>query len=705
MKTKTNARVLAWLVALCMVFAIIPVMPAEYASAAEGNVLKYDFSGLVTQTVTLTPAADSTSGNPGIADTYSYSYPKAAGSAEWALHSVARTNVGNGSAYAQILNNYFRLYAYNTHRYAALNLKIKVDNAGSYVPYVVNKQWNPSKSTFKVSLYKMEANGSFGEVIFTNAAVEATESGMGFKLNEAVSLEANTEYGLQFHLTGGVPASGENNPLVDIYSFTLAEEITEITSTATIPTTMSIGAGVTTKFGVSTDANAEIREVSSNSSDVSVTLNDDGSYTINAVRAGFATITVASDYATKQYNIAVRNAPDSANPIYYYNGMSNETYAIVENSITNMDAFNAATAALTYATTGAKNSSQWKFYTRLMQDRYEGDNSFIMAPDAMKLNSVNANVVAYITAKAPATGWYYIDTDYDYGTDGKAAFTIYIHDGNKGGLQTKAFRKDAKLSEVFDVEKPVYISNAYDICFLYSLEEENLNGGNKYANIYSTALTAATPELEAQSTVPTAYNVGDAAQTVAFKVGAVTPTSVSVTANTNEAAVATAVSGDTVTFTPGVAGTASVTVSATYTYGTYSKTVSKTYDITVTKPATEYEDATGVFGSKYAYVTRNANGTYDVSFIGGINKLEGFKKVGFEVKIGSAAYYLTGENVYSSIVVNGETKEASHYGAEYLFVSTVENLESNRTIKIKPYVVDENDHRVYHEGVELELKI
>ena len=207
--------------------------------------------------------------------------------------------------------------------------------------------------------------------------------------------------------------------------------------------------------------------------------------------------------------------------------------------------------------------------------------------------------------------------------------------------------------------------------------------------------------LEAQSTVPLSYNVGDAETSVAFKVGAVTPTSVSVTANTNEAAVATAVSGDTVTFTPGVAGTASVTVSATYA----DKTVSKTYDITVTKPATEYEDATGVFGSKYAYVTRNANGTYDVSFIGGINKLEGFKKVGFEVKIGSAAYYLTGENVYSSIVVNGETKEAAHYGAEYLFVSTVKELEGNRTIKIKPYVVDENDHRVYHEGVELELKI
>ena len=696
MKTKTNARVLAWLVALCMVFAIIPVMPAEYASAAEGNVLKYDFSKMLSSgNLLLTPGTESNYGDPDLYGTYNYDFPKATGSAEWAIHSIARSKTNNNGAYVNVFPTYIRLYT-GAGYYIALNLKIKVNQAGEYVPYINNKQWNPGKTTFKVSLYKMAADGSFGDLVFTNAAVQANDSGMGIKLSEAVSLEANTEYGLQFHSTGQKPASGEQNPLVDIYSFTLAEEVAEITSSEVIPTTMAIGASKTTKFGVSTDANAEIREVSSNSSDVSVTPNDDGSYTINAVRAGFATITVASDYATKQYNIAVRNAPTGYT--YYFSGILNESVNMyTENAGTNNP---DNVPEITFDMTSASNSAPWKLWGGRRSSNTPGKYVVINPADIAVYND-GGNSAVYIGTKMAAEdiGWYTISTDATFESQNKSnlgKLTIFC-----GNPLAAILTRQTSIQDVYNVDKPVYLpEQEYRFYF-----ESNSSCNMTLKSMTLTPVSESEIALEAQSTVPLSYNVGDAAASVAFKVGAMTPTSVSVTANTNEAAVATAVSGDTVTFTPGTAGTASVTVSATYTYGTLSKTVSKTYDITVTKPATEYEDATGVFGSKYAYVTRNADGTYDVSFIGGINKLDGFKKVGFEVSIGSSTYYLAGENVYSSIVVNGETKEASHYGADYLFVSTVEDLESNKTIKIKPYVVDENNNRVYHEGVELELKI
>lgn len=104
-----------------------------------------------------------------------------------------------------------------------------------------------------------------------------------------------------------------------------------------------------------------------------------------------------------------------------------------------------------------------------------------------------------------------------------------------------------------------------------------------------------------------------------------------------------------------------------------------------------------IFGTDYAYVKKNASGTYDVSFIGGVNIVEGYGKVGFEISVnGAAAVDVEDSSVYETLTVNKSHYKAAYYGADYIFISTKANVSEGDTITAKPYVKDAAGNKIYH---------
>ncbi len=118
------------------------------------------------------------------------------------------------------------------------------------------------------------------------------------------------------------------------------------------------------------------------------------------------------------------------------------------------------------------------------------------------------------------------------------------------------------------------------------------------------------------------------------------------------------------------------------------------------EPEEDPVEANDIFGSKYAYVQKADDGTYTLSFVGGLNDIN-YAKVGFEIN-GDKDNVAYTTSVYDSLSVNGTSYAASAYEADYVFCATKAGFEPGATVTIKPYVEDADGNRTYHEYSETE---
>jgi len=586
MKTKTNARILAWLLSICLIAGILPAMPANYAQAADGD-LVYNFSAAATNAtggsglyIFTTPQATEAAGQhtAGVfEDVATYEVTKSLGSAPFDIFYAYKSRYCQAAFYGNIG---LALFTRSGGNGSEIRMNIKVAESGWYtLSTKVNNGIGTTDSTLRLRLYEgIENDINEANIIVDSSCNPALAISTNYlNDNKAIYLDSTKKYVAHYSSHG----AGSRNGNFYIYDLTLTRQYPDVSSSEAISTVMAKGASVKTKFDVtvggSSMENVTITEASSSDTAVSISPESDGSYTIAAVKDGSAAITVKATYGegteiSKTYYISVRNAPDSANPVYYYSGISNKTYYVATVDGPQAKEVEAAQQDVSYATTAAKSSSPWTYHGCYISTN-DKDNTITLNPDNILITSNGAGVAAYIRAQV-TPGWYTIDTDYDCtNPTQKAKLTAYEYTTKFGNV---IYANATSLDQAFDFAKAIYIPTDI-VCFIYSLESSS--GGGKTATLYSTALNAATPALEAASEVKTAYTVGDAATTVNFTVGAMTPSNV--TASSDNAAVTAVASGTGVTFTPVSAGTANVKVTATY--GTTS--VDKTYTITVSEEA------------------------------------------------------------------------------------------------------------------------
>lgn len=92
--------------------------------------------------------------------------------------------------------------------------------------------------------------------------------------------------------------------------------------------------------------------------------------------------------------------------------------------------------------------------------------------------------------------------------------------------------------------------------------------------------------------------------------------------------------------------------------------------------------------------------TTNIRLVTGVDSLE-YKKVGFEVKIGTAKMQdVSTTTVYTSIIAGGKTVKAADFseGSQYLAVQVINgiaNADYDEGIYIRPYVVTMKDEKVY----------
>ena len=115
-------------------------------------------------------------------------------------------------------------------------------------------------------------------------------------------------------------------------------------------------------------------------------------------------------------------------------------------------------------------------------------------------------------------------------------------------------------------------------------------------------------------------------------------------------------------------------------------------------------DADSAFGTAYAYVEEHKDGTFKVTFVGGVDELEGFKAIGYEITVDSGeAAYVESNSVYKSLRIGEDVHNAAEYGGEFIFIGSQGNVKAGSKVTAKPYGVDANNNKVFH-GVELTLQ-
>ncbi len=115
-----------------------------------------------------------------------------------------------------------------------------------------------------------------------------------------------------------------------------------------------------------------------------------------------------------------------------------------------------------------------------------------------------------------------------------------------------------------------------------------------------------------------------------------------------------------------------------------------------------------IFGTSYAYVRADASGSYTINLIGALDSI-GFKAAGFEVwgnenRVADAKT----TQVYKTITTKDGVKTPVDYGSTengYIFFSPeVSGLKAGTTYTVKPYVLDENDNKIYHNDLTLVIQ-
>ena len=119
------------------------------------------------------------------------------------------------------------------------------------------------------------------------------------------------------------------------------------------------------------------------------------------------------------------------------------------------------------------------------------------------------------------------------------------------------------------------------------------------------------------------------------------------------------------------------------------------YSFTFTESTAPKADvpANSLFGDTYAYVKDGS-----IYFVGGLNAINGYDKVGFEVWVnGNKADDITTDKVYTSFTAGSKTVAASEWNAEYVFITEKSGLSAGDVVVIKPYVAN-GDAKTYHDG-------
>ena len=704
MKTKTNARILAWLLSICLIAGISPAMPTNYAKAAD--VLTYDFTAAANNAVEsglyyfTTDWKDTTAGThiDGVFDDVAtYAVTEALDSAPFEIFYAYK----DGSRYAGFYATLGLALNVDDNSGSTVRMKIKVADSGYYaisssINSGVHKNETNTDTSFGISVYDDPADISATPaqpVVSTSFLPVFGKSTLTLNNGNPVYLDKDVEYIVDYSAKAGT--TGANSGNFYVYNLTLTPKYPAITSTATIPTALAVNGSVTSTFGVSSVTGAEI-EVKSNSDAVSVAKSGD-SYTLTGTKEGSATVTVTASLTggavSKNYNIAVRNAPVAGEYVYYFNGMVHDAFAFYAENNTNTNAnitksaeYNAFDLNNGINTTAAKLSSPWHIFASWRSPAIYDTHNIFMTPEGIETRVNNGNVYTSVNAIVETDGWYTVDTDYSVSAcSGTTDFKLY--NGSKFVAQSQVAISEENS---FDL-KPVYLTTDATMKNAFYFVASNFSGT---LTLHSMKLQkVAAPEVEAQSTVPLSYTEGDNAKTVAFKIGAMTADSVSVS-STNSAAVTAVASGANVTFTPVATGSADVTVTATYG----ATSVSKTYTINVAaKPLPANHDK---FGVKGAYITKDNDGTYKVTFLSAIDSLN-YKKVGFKVTVdGEAKDTAKVVNVYSSVDVSSdsgnETVNVASFGLDngYVFFDSVNGIASGATVTFQPYAIDGNDTEI-----------
>ncbi len=130
--------------------------------------------------------------------------------------------------------------------------------------------------------------------------------------------------------------------------------------------------------------------------------------------------------------------------------------------------------------------------------------------------------------------------------------------------------------------------------------------------------------------------------------------------------------------------------------------------VTVTSVASMSGNATAEsdFGTAYAYIEDEFNGTYKVTFVGGVDKLEGFAAIGYEIRVdGGETVDVDSNKVYESIKLSDEEiYTADTYGGNFIFIGAQDGITAGQTVTARPYVKDAEGNKTYHGEVVLTLK-
>ncbi len=588
MKTKTKTRILAWLVSACMLAAIIPAMPAEYASAATGATYVYDFTGVVSSDHALVSGVTEAGTETHTTDTTYDSYDETG--KNWYVSDAAITlnATGESSSFVRIRSTDLYL---NMRAKASgyVDVKVNVEKAGLYnISSAIQHTYGSAAGQVSIS------------IVDSDIGTSTYDAGtMSVNLSDSAVYLEKAEYTVRYSVTGRASTTGSSNAAkLFVYSLTLTEVIPEIVASNAYPTAMQIGK--TAKLNVTgvtlgeDSYEADVAVVSSVEDVISV--GEDG--TLTALAAGSSEITVTATYnegetVSEKYGITVREPEVSGTYVYYMTGhMPDGSEAL-------KDAIGKSFSTL---------SQSWEL------ESFTGGTDVVRDSTLSNTNGVsilmrgNDKGTATLKIQVPTEGWYALSANVyeSYDKNGNVATTSYsLNDGADKVLAScdniaKGNNENAKADNV------VYLKANTDYDFVFHAET----------------------------------GAGASRQT------------------------------------------------------SYLKNIKLT-----SIPASE------IFGETYAYVK---DGT--VYFIGGLNTIDGYSEVGFEVWVnGTQENDIKTSEVYKSFTVGTEiTKTSTDFGVGeggYIFITEKPDLNTNDVVTIRPYIKDANKKYYHDEDFILKLTI
>ncbi len=318
MKTKTNARILAWLLSICLIAGILPAMPANYAQAA--GELVYDFSKVASSDVVKGVATYSlyyftdNSANyskgtfiPGSADGIAdYETTKELGSDPFEIFDATKTSKTYVAFHTNNLGLALGTVANGYGTTVLMNLKI--EQSGWYtLAHSIN---NASGATneLKFALYPNTENTIAGVLpLFQDTFTGKSGANTCTSNNgKAVYLNSEYTYVAEYSAMGATGGTGGNYYILNLTATPAAAPA--LAASGNVNAEYTVGDAATT---VSYTVDGTAPSVSAVSDNAAVDVSANGSaVTFTPSAAGTANVTVTANYmggaVTKEYTITVK---------------------------------------------------------------------------------------------------------------------------------------------------------------------------------------------------------------------------------------------------------------------------------------------------------------------------------------------------------------------------------------------------------------